>query len=96
MPPNFFETEQNHQNALNNKSNSNLFVFKNGWTSTNKESVVSGPVNFKQRPQSSNHYAKKRQANGSSGASSDKRVWKYNKSNNEIVPGVSSLNPNKT
>jgi len=27
---------------------------------------------------------------------SDKRIWKYNQSNNELVPGIQSLNPNKT
>lgn len=75
-------------------SNSNLFVFKNGWTTTmNKDQSLTGPGMFKSRPQSSHNYAR-RQRNLVQG--SERRVWKYNQSNNELVPGIQSLNQNKT
>ena len=45
--------KMNSGNGLSS-SNSNLFVFKNGWTTTNKDSNLSGPGMFKARPQSSN------------------------------------------
>lgn len=66
------------QNSVN-RSNSNLFVFKNGWTSTNKDATANGPM-FRQRPQSSNQFGKRPPRNhlGSGGPSSDKRIWKYN------------------
>lgn len=83
----------NSGNGLSS-SNSNLFVFKNGWTTTmNKDSGLTGPGMFKSRPQSSNNYAR-RQRNLVHG--SERRVWKYNQSNNELVPSIQSLNPNKT
>lgn len=83
----------NSGNGLSS-SNSNLFVFKNGWTTTNKDQVITGPGMFKNRPQSSHNYARRHHRNMLKG--SDQRVWKYNQSNNELVPGIQSLNPNKT
>lgn len=74
----------NSGNGLSS-SNSNLFVFKNGWTTTNKENNMSGPGIFKSRPQSSNNYVR-RQRNMANGT--DKRVWKYHQSNNELTPGI--------
>ena len=54
----FYLDKLNSGNGLSS-SNSNLFVFKNGWTTTNKDSNMQGVGMFKARPQSSNQYAKR-------------------------------------
>ena len=46
---------------------------------------------MKMRPQSSNQYSSRRKNLASAKGSSASRVWKYNQSNGEMVPGVAAL-----
>ena len=87
----FYHIIENSKGNSLAASNSNLFVFKNGWQSSKNE--VPKGTSYKQRPQSSNHYStSKRQGLSSGGPSSANRVWKYNQTNNDKnVPGVSHL-----
>lgn len=70
-------------------SNQNLFVFKNGWTSTTNQKSPSGlatsfNTHSKARPMSSNHYG--RQRKNLVPPQSNARLWKHQNSNqNEVV-----------
>ena len=57
-------------------SNSNLFVFKNGWTSSVPTKQL-GTGQVKTRPQSSHYTGYRKQKNLLNDKSSSTRVWKY-------------------
>lgn len=74
--------------------NSNLFVFKNGWTSSqqNRISHTRQPTaSGKNRPQSSNHMNYRKKHIVSKQSDSINRVWKYDQHGKEIKAGVGSL-----
>ena len=95
----------NNSNSLATSSNSNLFIFKNGWTSSQQvDKIVSHSKNpsanggqavshFKYRPQSSNHHGYRKKGAPGVGLTDANKIWQYNKygSKNDLVAGITTL-----